>query len=107
MFVQRADVALVGADTIAADGSVINKAGTYLLALAARDRGVPFYVCFESFKRSGFPASDAVLEKHDLSELDPPQLPHIKTHNVYFDITPPNLVTAWITEHGIAREPSL
>lgn len=104
LFAKRADVALVGADTIAGDGSVINKAGTYLLALAARDRGIPFYVCFESFKHSDVNPADVVLEAHDPAEIDPPRLAHVKAHNLYFDVTPPNLVTAWITEHGVSRQ---
>ena len=105
VFVKHADVALVGADTIAEDGSVINKAGTYLLALAAREQKVPFYVCFESIKFSSKPSADIGLEKHDPAELNPPQLPHVETHNIYFDVTPSNLVTAWITEEGVSREP--
>lgn len=104
LFVQRADIALVGADTIAVDGSVINKSGTYLLALAAREQGIPLYVCFESFKCSALAASDITLENHDPAELDPPELPHVKPHNIYFDVTPPNLVTAWITEQGVFRD---
>lgn len=104
LFVQRADVALVGADTIAADGSVVNKAGTYLLALAARDQGIPFYVCFESFKCSKLGAADIPLERHDANEFAPPELPHVMPHNIYFDITPAHLVTAWIAESGVKRE---
>lgn len=107
LFVERADAALVGADTIAVDGSVINKAGTYLLALAARDRDTPFYVCFESFKCSKLAATDIPLEHHDARELAPPQLPNITSHNVYFDITPIRLVTAWITETGVQQKFSL
>lgn len=103
LFVQRADSALVGADAIAVDGSVINKAGTYLLALAARDRGVPFYVCFESFKCSKLTAADIPLEHHSARELAPPELPNITAHNVYFDITPAHLITAWITETGVQQ----
>jgi ribose 1,5-bisphosphate isomerase len=101
LFVKRADVALVGADTIAGDGSVINKAGTYLLALAARDQGIPFYVCFESFKHSDVSSADVALEQHDPAEVDPPKLARVKGHNTYFDVTPATLVTAWITEHGV------
>jgi ribose 1,5-bisphosphate isomerase len=106
LFVKRADVALVGADTIADDGSVINKAGTYLLALAARDQGIPFYVCFESFKCSDVSPANVGLEQHDPVEIDPPKLTHVKGHNIYFDVTPPDLVTAWINEHGIRDESS-
>jgi translation initiation factor 2B subunit (eIF-2B alpha/beta/delta family) len=101
LFAQHADAALVGADTIARDGSVINKAGTYLLALAARDRGRPFYACCESFKYSDLNAADIPLESHDAAEINPPVLSKITPHNVYFDITPAYLVTSWITEIGI------
>jgi len=104
LFVQHADVALVGADTIASDGSVINKAGTYLLALAARDKGIPFYVCCESFKYSQLAAAAIPLEDHDPREFAAPKLPNITPHNVYFDITPAHLVTAWVTENGVQGE---
>lgn len=104
LFAKRADVALVGADTIASDGSVINKAGTYLLALVARDRGIPFYACFERFKCSEVSPGDVILEQHGAGEIDAPELTHVKAHNIYFDITPPNLVTAWITERGVLHE---
>ncbi len=50
LFVSQADAVIVGADSLLADGSIVNKAGTYLLALAAQDRKVPFYACCESFK---------------------------------------------------------
>ncbi len=103
LIVSHADVALVGADTVAADGSVINKAGTYLLALAAREREMSFYVCFESFKCSELAAADIPLEHHDPKEFSPPALPNITAHNVYFDITPMHLITAWITETGVRQ----
>lgn len=98
-FVGRADVALVGADALLADGGVVNKAGTYLLALAANDRGVPFYVCCESFKR--LPPSPApALEEMDPAELGVPERPHVEIANVYFDVTPARLVRGWFTEEG-------
>jgi translation initiation factor eIF-2B subunit delta len=99
----RADVALVGADAVLADGSVVNKAGSYLLALAARDRGVPFYVCCESFKRTRRLVEDFELEEVDRDELGAPSLEGIEPRNVYFDITPARLVDAWIDETGVRR----
>ena len=104
LFVQRADVVLVGADTIANDGSVINKAGTYLLALAAHDQGIPFFVCCESFKYSRLATAAIPLEYHDPAEVNAPKLANITPHNVYFDITPTYLVTGWISEVGVADE---
>ena len=101
VFAARADVALVGADTVAADGAVVNKAGTRLLALAAADVGIPFYACFESLKQSSATAADIHLEEHDPGELELPALPCVTVHNVYFDVTPAALVSAWITEEGV------
>lgn len=100
-FVRRATVVLVGADMLLADGSLVNKAGTYLLALAARDNGVPFYVCCESFKQVPYGSAGFTLEELDPAELDAPRGRHITPHNVYFDITPARLVDAWITEDGV------
>lgn len=100
-FVRRATVVLVGADMLLADGSVVNKAGSYLLALAARDNGVPFHVCCESFKQVPYGSAGFTLEELDPAELDAPRGRHITPHNVYFDITPARLVDTWITEDGV------
>ncbi len=98
LFAAEADLALIGADRLLGDGSAVNKAGSYLLALAARDRGIPFYVCCESFKAvSGL---DAPLEEMAGSELGYPQRPGILLRNTYFDITPARLIGAWFTECG-------
>jgi translation initiation factor eIF-2B subunit delta len=99
----RADVALVGADAVLADGSVVNKAGSYLLALAARDLRVPLYVCCESFKRTLRAAVDFELEEVDPGELGAPDLPGIRPRNVYFDITPARLISAWVDETGVRK----
>ena len=103
LFAGRAQVALVGADTVTREGAVVNKAGTYLLALAARAQGLPLYVCFESFKRAPLRAAEVELEAHDPIEIDPPRLAGVEAYNIYFDITPASLVTAWVTEHGVER----
>ncbi|MDH3701512.1 MAG: hypothetical protein OEU46_09380 [Alphaproteobacteria bacterium] len=100
----NADLALVGADTVRADGSVINKAGTSLVAYAARQHGKPFYVCCESFKRAAQDAPPPELEEMEPAELGAPGWPGVTVHNTYFDITPPSLVTAWITEGGVFTE---
>lgn len=102
-FVQYASVVLVGADTLLSDGSVVNKMGTSLLALAARERKVPFYVCCESFKEIPFSARTVELEEADPLEIDAPRGRQITPANVYFDITPAGLVTAWITDEEVRR----
>ncbi|MCP4201683.1 MAG: hypothetical protein GY769_07090 [bacterium] len=96
----RADLALVGADTVLADGSVVNKAGTYLLALAMRAAGAPLWVCFESFKRSPRTAQEVELEEMPPSELGVTKPGRLSIRNVYFDITPAQLVTRWIDEES-------
>ena len=101
LFVPLSHAVLVGADSVLADGSVVNKAGTKLIALAAKDAGVPLYVCTESFKQSAKTLAEVQLEEMDGYELGLPTLPHVTSRNIYFDITPPELITAWINEHGI------
>ena len=101
LFVARADAVLVGADSVLADGAVVNKAGTYPLALAARDQGVPFYVCCESFKRRALDDPPPALEEMAPAELGLPDWPGVTVRNVYFDLTPARLVSAWISEAGV------
>ena len=101
LFVAQADAVLVGADSVLADGTVINKAGTYPLALAARDQGVPFYVCCESFKWRAPDDPPPELEEMAAAELDTPNWPGVTVRNVYFDRTPARLVSAWISETGV------
>ncbi len=98
-----ADLVLVGADSLLPDGSLINKAGTYLLALAARERGVPFWVCCESFKQRDAGMPPLELERMDPAELGAPELPGVRIDNLYFDVTPVRFVTAWVDEQGVRR----
>ena len=101
LFVAEADFILIGADSILADGSVVNKAGTYLLALAAEVVETPVYVCAETFKQSFTLAEAIELEEKSGEELGLAILPHITPVNIYFDITPAALISGWINEHGI------
>ncbi|HCK81735.1 MAG TPA: translation initiation factor eIF-2B [Candidatus Competibacter sp.] len=103
LFVAEAAAVLVGADSVLADGAVLNKAGTYLLALAARERGVPFYVCCESFKRRAASDPPWVLEEMAATELGVPLWPEVTVRNVYFEVTPARLVSAWIDETGVRQ----
>jgi ribose 1,5-bisphosphate isomerase len=107
LFAARADVAMVGADSLLGDGSVVNKAGTYLLALATREAKVPFYVSSESFKQAPWSTGAVVLEENDPAELGITPLMHVVPKNVYFDITPSRLVTGIITEKGLQNPGSI
>lgn len=101
LFVGQADVALVGADSLLPDGGLINKAGSLLLALAARERAVPFCVCCESYKRRRPGMDQPELEEMKGDELGAPPIPGVRIRNVYFDITPARLIDRWIDENGV------
>ena len=102
IFLPTCQAVVVGADSILADGSVLNKAGTALLARAARSHRIPFYVLAETLKISPRTWSGdlALLEEHPGQEVwrDPP--PGVAVRNFYFDHTPSKLITQIITEQG-------
>ncbi len=100
LFVHEADAVVVGADTILPEGDFINKIGTRILALAARDAEVPFYPVAETLKVSApsEPLPFAVQEgkaKEICSEK------WLEVRNVLYEVTPSRLVTAYVTEHGV------
>ncbi|UCE88368.1 MAG: translation initiation factor eIF-2B [Pseudomonadota bacterium] len=103
LFVQRADVALVGADALLADGSVVNKSGTSLLALAAHESKIPFYVSAETLKQHRTDTAPPEPEVMAPAELGAPGWPGVDIGNVYFDTTPARLVSGWINEHGLQQ----
>jgi S-methyl-5-thioribose-1-phosphate isomerase len=97
---------VVGADRIAANGDVVNKIGTYPLALAAHRAGIPFVVAApESTIDAATPTgADVPIEIRDDTELthlaDTPIAPNgTRALNYAFDITPAELVTVIVTEH--------
>jgi len=104
----------VGADRVARNGDVANKIGTYMLALAAQDNEVPFYVVVPtSTVDLSLPSgAEITIEERDPREvLD---LEHggkaiapadSKARNPAFDITPYRMVSAFVTEVGILRPP--
>ncbi|HZE18499.1 MAG TPA: S-methyl-5-thioribose-1-phosphate isomerase [Candidatus Angelobacter sp.] len=103
---------VVGADRIAGNGDVANKIGTYPLALAARERGIPFVVVAPtSTCDPDCPSGDAIpIEERDPSEVlafqgIPTAPAGVLGRNPAFDVTPAGLVTAIITERGIHRGP--
>lgn len=103
---------VVGADRIAGNGDVANKIGTYALALAAARHAVPFYVAAPSSTLDLDTASgaDIPIEERsgdELLELAGTALAPAGVAARYpaFDVTPAALVTAIITENGVARPP--
>ncbi len=110
------DMVIVGSDRTTSNGDVVNKIGTYLKALAAKDNGIPFYVALPSSSidwnaKSG---ADVPIEERDPGEVHsvrgfadgafesvrvtPDNSP---AANHGFDVTPARLVTGLITERGI------
>ena len=103
---------LVGADRIAANGDVVNKVGTYKIAVVAKENGVPFYaVAPTSTIDMSVPHGDAV----PIEERSPAEVTHVEgvciapegvaVANPAFDVTPHRYVTAIVTERGIVRPP--
>jgi len=108
LFLSQVEAVLVGADGVLADGSCVNKAGTYLLALAAHDRSLPFYVACESLKISGREQwSEAETEEGDPAEVLPERIDGVTARNIYFERTPARLVTVLITDEGVLRPDQL
>ena len=100
LFSKEATLAFVGADNITKDSFVINKAGTYSLALSCHDNSVPFYVATESFK------FHPALESKDVKLFERPYTREgQRIRNVLFDITPWKYVRGIVTELGILVPP--
>ncbi len=105
------DVVLVGADRIAANGDTANKVGTFSLALAARDAGVPFYVVapVSAVDPAALDGDAIPIELRGAEEVlaigpDSPR-PDTDVWNPSFDVTPARLLTGIITERGVVRAP--
>ena len=97
-------IGFVGVDAIAADGSVFNKAGTYLSALAAREYNVPFYFVSDTLKFDtatlfGLPFRSEAVQYHEVLE-DKTYDSGVSVVGSLFDTTPPHLISAIITELG-------
>jgi methylthioribose-1-phosphate isomerase len=106
----RVQAVVVGSDRIAANGDVANKIGTYMVAVLARQHGIPFYVAAPlSTVDLNCPTGDLIpIEERDIKEIthvkDIQLAPEgISVNNYAFDVTPNELVTAIITEKGVAR----
>lgn len=118
------DAVLIGADRIAADGSVANKVGSYPLAVLARHHGVPFVVVapVTTVDLAMERGADIVVEQRPPEEVTHVASPYAPYHpevrgergggmpvaptgadayNPAFDVTPPELVTAIVTERGV------
>jgi methylthioribose-1-phosphate isomerase len=106
------NVIVVGADRIAANGDVVNKIGTYTVAVLARHHGLPFFVAAprSTFDLRTPEGARVTIEERDAAEvltvLGTRVAPHgVDARNPAFDVTPAELVTAIVCEVGVARAP--
>ncbi len=103
-FMRETDLVIVGADTVTADGTIINKIGTSQVALAASVYSVPVIVCAETYKfsKATLEGKPVVIEERDVAEVvEQNKLKGVKVRNPVFDATPSKYITAIITELGI------
>jgi len=108
----RVQAVVVGSDRIAANGDVANKIGTYMVAVLAKRHNIPFYV---AAPLSTVDLNTATGDEIPIEERDIREVTHVKdiqlapnettVSNYAFDVTPNDLVTAIITEKGVARAP--
>lgn len=106
------DAVVVGTDRVAANGDVVNKIGTYMVAVLAKRHNIPFYVaCPLSTIDLNVPDGSAIpIEERSENEVKGFRDYHwaaegVKIRNPAFDVTPAELVTALITEKGVVSHP--
>ncbi len=103
---------IVGADRVTRDGYVANKIGTYTIAVVAARHKVPFYVAAPSSSVDlSIEGPNIPIEERDPNEVRTVlgkitiTMSDVPVMNPAFDITPPELITAIITEKGIVTQP--
>jgi methylthioribose-1-phosphate isomerase len=108
----KIDCVVVGADRIAANGDAANKIGTYMVAVLAKQHNIPFYVAapLSTVDLATATGDDIPIEQRDAREVthlsDQQLTPDgVAVHNFAFDVTPNELITAIITDRGVARAP--
>lgn len=104
------DAVIVGADRIAANGDTANKVGTYGLAVLARRHELPFYVLAPTTTLDpATPDGRAIpIEQRDPDEvgrgMGKASVPDdVACWNPAFDVTPADLISAWVTDRGVLR----
>lgn len=106
-FMKKVDKVFVGADAVASNGAVVNKIGTSMIALAAKEARVRVFVAAETYK---FSPETIIGELIKIEERSPDEVvskefleryPLVSVRNPSFDVTPPDYIDLIITEKGI------
>jgi methylthioribose-1-phosphate isomerase len=108
------DAVIVGADRVAANGDVANKIGTYMIAVLAQRHGIPFYVAapLSTIDRRLASGREIPIEERDGAEVRGFGAAQwasadVPVRNPAFDVTPAELISALITDKGVASPPSV
>jgi translation initiation factor 2B subunit (eIF-2B alpha/beta/delta family)/ADP-ribose pyrophosphatase YjhB (NUDIX family) len=94
--VNQCALVLVGADSIQADGTLINKVGTIQLALAAKRYGISFYSIAETTKFALNSLAEGEIRTENFRDATTGDVP-------LFDVTPADCVTGFVTEAGVMQ----
>tara|TARA_B100000686_G_C16764510_1_gene960897 strand:+ start:1312 stop:2358 length:1047 start_codon:yes stop_codon:yes gene_type:complete len=107
------DAVVVGTDRVAANGDVVNKIGTYMVAVLAYRHKIPFYVAcpLSTIDMEIASGKDIPIEERPVDEVKGFREYHwaaegVNIRNPSFDVTPVELVTALITEKGVVKQPN-
>lgn len=100
LFMPDVDINISGCDCWLADGYFVNKSGTYLQALAARDWNKPFWVLADTFRDSPWLWADITLEERDPAELGWTDELRVRARNIYFETIPERLITGRVDEES-------
>jgi methylthioribose-1-phosphate isomerase len=109
---KKIDAVITGADRVAINGDTANKIGTYSLAIAAKEHGVPFYVAapLSTIDEKCIDGNEITIEERSADEvrcidgslIAPEDVP---VWNPAFDVTPARLIKGIITENGVLSYP--
>ncbi len=108
----KVNAVVVGADRIAGNGDTANKIGTYMVAVLAHEHEIPFYVAapittLDLSLKSGQEIPIEQRDSREITHIGGQQLgpDGVEVSNPAFDVTPNDLITAIITDRGVARAP--
>jgi methylthioribose-1-phosphate isomerase len=99
------DLVITGADRITVAGDAANKIGTYGLAVLAKAHGIPFYIAapHSTFDLALSSGEEIPIEHRSADEVD--AAPGVAVLNPAFDVTPAELITAFVTDRGVIEPP--